>query len=361
MLAMAAKSMGYRVHVFSPESDSPAGQVADLEVVAAYEDLSKVREFAAAVDVLTFEFENVPSVASRAAAEKTTVRPSGDILHTTQHRLREKTFLQQSGFPVPPFRVIDSRADLQAAAVEIGFPGVLKTASFGYDGKGQRKILSLADLDPAYDALAPAQGIYEGFVNFAKEVSVVAARTVSGEFKAFPVFENVHAHHILDVTFAPADLPPSLAREATDLARRILEALNVVGLLTVELFVTHEGQLVVNELAPRTHNSGHLTLDACVTSQFEQQVRAVCGLPLGSVELLRPAAMANLLGDVWQGGEPDWRRALEDPWVKLHLYGKTEPRAGRKMGHLTALGENVQDAVARVRLARQRLSGSPEA
>jgi 5-(carboxyamino)imidazole ribonucleotide synthase len=232
---------------------------------------------------------------------------------------------------------------------------VLKTAAFGYDGKGQMKLREAAQLPEAFAALRGAEGIYEAFVDFDKEVSVVAARTLTGEFRAFPVFENTHANHILDVTFAPAAIGAKLAKEAVDLTEGILETLDVVGLLTVEMFVTRDGRLLVNELAPRTHNSGHLTIDAATTSQFEQQVRAVCGLPLGSTELRQPAAMANLLGHLWQEGEPNWAAALEDPSVKLHLYGKREARIGRKMGHLTATAANAEEAVRRVTRARDRL------
>ena len=357
MFTIAARRLGYRVDIFSPDSDTPAGQVGDIEVVAPYEDLDRVREFARAVSVVTFEFENVPSATSRAAAEVVPVRPAGEVLHITQQRLREKTFLGAHGFPVTPFRRITTLDELEAAARDLGLPAVLKTASFGYDGKGQQKLRSVAELPEAFAALAGAEGIYEAFVDFSKEVSVIAARTSDGEFAAFPVFENAHADHILDVTFAPAAIPEALSGEAIRLARGILEALDVVGLLTVELFVTRDGRLLVNELAPRTHNSGHLTIDACVTCQFEQQLRAVCGLPLGSTELRRPAAMANLLGDIWiaAGGEPDWAAALSDPLVKLHLYGKASPRKGRKMGHLTATGATVEEAVQRVRTARARL------
>ena len=357
MFTIAARRLGYRVDIFSPDSDTPAGQVGDVEVVSPYEDLDRVRAFARAVSVVTFEFENVPSATSRAAAEVVPVRPAGEVLHITQQRLREKTFLGSHGFPVTPFRRITTLAELEAAARDLGLPAVLKTASFGYDGKGQQKLRSVAELPEAFAALAGAEGIYEAFVDFSKEVSVIAARTSDGGFAAFPVFENAHADHILDVTFAPAAIPEAMSVEAVRLARGILEALDVVGLLTVELFVTRDGRLLVNELAPRTHNSGHLTLDACVTCQFEQQLRAVCGLPLGSTELRRPAAMANLLGDIWiaAGGEPDWSAALSDPWVTLHLYGKASPRKGRKMGHLTATGATVEEAVQRVRAARARL------
>lgn len=357
MLAIAARQLGYRVHVYSPDSHTPAGQVSDLEVVAPYEDLDRVREFARGVDVVTFEFENVPSATSRVCAEVTPVRPDGEVLHVTQHRLREKTFLQSHGFPVTPFRRITTLTDLQQAARDLGLPAVLKTASFGYDGKGQQKLRSSEELPQAFEALQGAEGIYEAFVDFEKEISVVAARTSDGGLATFPVFENTHAHHILDVTFAPANLSRKQTQDAEDLARGILDALKVVGLLTVEMFLTRDGRVLVNELAPRTHNSGHLTLDACVTSQFEQQLRSVCGLPLGSTQLRRPAAMANLLGDVWidAGGTPDWAAALKDPDIKLHLYGKKEPRRGRKMGHLTAVANTPEEAIEKVRVARARL------
>ncbi len=355
MLALAARNMGYRVHVYSPESESPAGQVADREVVAAYEDLRQVRDFAKSVDVLTFEFENVPSVASQAAEEVALVRPAGRVLHVTQQRLREKTFLRDNGFPTAPFARVSTLVEMELAVAEIGLPGVLKTAAFGYDGKGQQKVLSSSEVAPAFQGLNGQEGIYEGFIRFEKEISVVAARSRSGEFLAFPVFENAHANHILDVTFAPAAISDSLAARAAELARGILEALDVVGLLTVEMFVTRDGCLLVNELAPRTHNSGHLTIDACVTSQFEQQLRAVCGLPLGSAAMKSPAAMANLLGDLWSAGEPRWHQALQDPSVKLHLYGKAQARPGRKMGHLTVMATSVEEAALKVRNARRAL------
>ena len=355
MFALAARELGYRIIVYSPDNDSPAGQIGDREYSCAYDDLDKIREFARQVQVVTFEFENVPSATTAAAAEFAPVRPDGLVLHVTQNRLREKTFLEGNGFPVTPFRRITSPQDLQAAVRDLGLPAVLKTADFGYDGKGQTKLSKENDLEAAWNGLKGAEGIYEAFVSFEKEISVVAARTLRGEFAAFPVFENTHANHILDVTFAPAAIDVRLHREAIDLAAGILQKLDVVGLLTVEMFVTTDGRLLVNELAPRTHNSGHLTIDACVTSQFEQQVRAVCGLPLGSTELRKAAAMANLLGHLWANGEPKWSAALEDPFVKLHLYGKAQARVGRKMGHLTATADTTQEAVDRVVKARLRL------
>lgn len=355
MFALAARSLGYRIVIFSPECAPPAGPVADREYVAEYADLEKIREFAHGVEVVTFEFENVPAAATRAAAEFVPVRPDGHVLHITQNRLREKNFLHQNGFPVTPFRPINSLRDLESAARELGLPGVLKTADFGYDGKGQVKLNAPAQFAAAVEGLKGAEGIFEAFVDFEKELSVIAARTATGESAVFPVFENVHARHILDVTFAPAVLGGGMAEEACALAGGILEKLNVVGLLTVELFLSRSGKILVNELAPRTHNSGHLTIDACVTSQFEQQVRAVCGLPLGSTVLRQPAAMANLLGHLWRDGEPDWQAALDDPAIKLHLYGKTVARDGRKMGHLTATASTVAEAVKRVTAARERL------
>lgn len=355
MLAIAARELGYRIMTYSPEVDTPTGDISDKEFSFSYDDLEKIREFAKKVQVVTFEFENVPSATTTAAAEFVPVRPDGQVLHVTQHRLREKSFLSENGFPVTPFRRITSLDDLEKAARELGVPAVLKTASFGYDGKGQQKILSAKECGAAFEALKGQEGIYEAFVDFEKELSVVGARSLDGSIQAFPVFENRHSNHILDVTFAPADIGPRLAKEAIKVAEGILEKLNVVGLLTVEMFLTKSGKILVNELAPRTHNSGHLTIDACVTSQFEQQVRAICGLPLGSTELKQPAAMANLLGHLWVKGEPNWAAALNDPTIKLHLYGKNEARMGRKMGHLTATAKSTAEAVERVVKARERL------
>lgn len=359
MFAIAARRMGYRVHTFSPDSDTPTGQVADVEITAAYEDLEAVRRFASQVDVVTFEFENVPSATAAAAAALKPVRPAGEVLHITQHRLREKLFLSRNGFPVALFRHIRSGEELPAALAELGCPAILKTAGFGYDGKGQIKIEAAADAPAAWARMQPAEAVLEECIDFACELSVVAARGHDGAFAHYGAVENRHARHILDVTTAPAEVPPAVAAEAVAIARGVLDALQVVGVLCVEFFLTRAGRLLINELAPRPHNSGHFTFDACVTSQFEQQLRAVCGLPLGSTEQLRPAAMANLLGDLWRYGEPDWVAAAAAPNVKLHLYGKLEPRPGRKMGHLTAMADSAsaaRDAVlaARAALARER-------
>jgi 5-(carboxyamino)imidazole ribonucleotide synthase len=355
MFAMSARRLGYRVHTLAPEHDTPTGQIADVEVVASYDDVDRIREFARAVDVVTFEFENVSAAAAAAAESCAVVRPSGHALEIAQHRIREKTFLRDHGLPVTPFAPVRTEADVHAAVERIGRPAVLKTAALGYDGKGQVAIAAGGDALAAWDTVGRTEAIYEAFIDLECEISVVAARGLDGTIVHFVPFENVHRHHILDISMAPAHVSPAIAAEAVAAAHGVLEALDYVGILCVEFFVSRGGRLLINELAPRPHNSGHLTFDACVTSQFEQQVRAVCGLSLGSTELLRPAAMANLLGDLWAEREPDWAAALALPDVKLHLYGKTTPKRGRKMGHLTALGPTAEAARRRVLEARAAL------
>jgi 5-(carboxyamino)imidazole ribonucleotide synthase len=354
MFAISARRMGYRVHTYSPDRDSPTGQIADVEIDAPYEDLDRVRQFAAAVDVVTFEFENVPAPTAAAAAECTLVRPAGEVLHTTQHRLREKTFLLDRGFPVTRFEPIVREGDLCRMIPGFG-PAILKTAGFGYDGKGQYRVQTLAQAETAWEAMGRQEAVLEAIVDFEAELSVVGVRGVDGQCVFYAPSCNHHVAGILDISFSPAPFGQQVAKDAIAIAQGILEELNVTGVLCVEFFLTRDGALLVNELAPRPHNSGHLTIDACVTSQFEQQLRSVCGLPLGSTEMPRPAAMANLLGDVWSGGEPQWEAALSLPEVKLHLYGKSEPRAGRKMGHLTATAATAQAAERLVRDARSRL------
>ncbi|HUQ95012.1 MAG TPA: 5-(carboxyamino)imidazole ribonucleotide synthase [Bryobacteraceae bacterium] len=355
MFAIAARRMGYRVHTFSPDSDTPTGQVSDLEICAPYDDLDAVRRFAGNVSAVTFEFENVPAPTAAAAAECAPVRPAGSVLHTTQHRIREKTFLTAAGLPVTPYRIVDTIGDLREALGELGCPSILKTADFGYDGKGQFRINEAEQAAEAWKAIGARQAVLEAFVPFVKEVSLVAARSVDGAFAHYGLIENEHRRHILDVSLSPARVPAAVERRAEELARAVLEALDVVGVLCVEFFVTQNGELLINELAPRPHNSGHLTFDACVTSQFEQQLRAVCGLPLGCTKRLCPAAMANLLGDLWSKGEPDWASVAAFPNVKVHLYGKMEARPGRKMGHLTALGSTPEEALQMVMAARAKL------
>jgi len=358
MFAIAARQLGYRVHVLSPDDDTPTGQVADLEIRAAYDDLDAVASFARGVSVVTFEFENVPAATTAACERFAPVRPGGNVLHTTQNRRREKTFLKDAGIPVTPFWSVHSPGDLQVALAQTGCPAVLKTADWGYDGKGQAKLASAADIDRVWPRFAGGESILESFIDFQCEISVVGARGADGSFVAYGPMQNSHANHILDVSFAPAAVKPSVAAEAIEIAREILRRLEVVGVLCVEFFVDRHDRLLVNELAPRPHNSGHLTIDACTTCQFEQQVRAVCGLPLGSPRQHRAAAMANLLGELWQAGPPNWSAALAQNDVKLHLYGKAAPRIGRKMGHLTALADTADEAVQRVHAARQALASA---
>jgi len=356
MFAIAARRMGYRVEVFTPEEDSPAGQFADLTRIADYTNEAAVRRFAGDVDVITFEFENIPIETVEWCAHEREVRPAGAILHIAQNRLREKNFLASAGVPLAPFRAVRSAHELASAMEQIGRPAILKTAAFGYDGKGQQTINAREDFDEIWSASSADELVLEGAIDFEKELSIIVARGPDGAMATFPTCENIHRNHILDLTVVPARVHESVEREAAQLACGIAEKLELVGLLAVEMFLKGSGELLVNELAPRPHNSGHWTIEACATSQFEQQVRAVCGLPLGATEILRPAAMANLLGDVWQGGEPDWGKALALEGVHLHLYGKSEPRPRRKMGHLTAFGANADEAIARVTKARSELN-----
>ena len=360
MFAISARRMGYRVHTYSPDRDSPTGQIADVEIDASYDDLDRVRQFASAVDVVTFEFENVPAATAEAAALCALVRPAGDVLHTTQHRLREKTFLRKHGFPVTAFEAIRHESDLRRAMLGFG-PAILKTAGFGYDGKGQFRVKSLAEAEAAWDAMGRQEAVLEAVVDFEAEISVVGVRGENGDCAFYAPSFNEHVNGILDVSSSPVPFERDVSRRAVEITRGLLEQLHMTGVLCVEFFLTREYELLVNELAPRPHNSGHLTIDACITSQFEQQLRAVCGLPLGSTEALRPAAMANLLGDLWSRGEsnktePNWIEAIALPDVKLHLYGKTEARPGRKMGHLTATADTATQAEQIVRAARSRLA-----
>jgi 5-(carboxyamino)imidazole ribonucleotide synthase len=356
MFAIAARRMGYRVHTFSPEEDTPTGQVADVEVVADYEDLEALRAFARHVDVVTFEFENVPIDAIDAIEALVPVRPCGAALHTAQQRAREKQFLADRGFPTAPFGRAASLDELWDAVARVGTPAVIKTAAFGYDGKGQHKVTTPADVEHIWTAIGHQEAVVEKFISLQTEVSVIGVRGLDEEIAQYQPFENRHRDHILDVTTVPAAISPALAARAAEITRAILEELQYIGVLCVEFFVDTDGEILVNELAPRPHNSGHLTFDAAVTSQFEQQVRAICGLPLGSTKLLgTAAAMANLLGELWEDGEPNWAAASRFADVKLHLYGKSQPRRGRKMGHMTAMGRTADDALDRVISARDAL------
>ena len=360
MFAIAARRMGYRVHTLEPAPDSPAGQISDLEITAAYDDLGKLEEFARGVDVITFEFENIPSASLDRVARIRPVRPRPEVLHICQNRAREKEFLARNNFPIAGYRVVESAAEAAAEAAALGVPCGRTTGDFGYDGKGQSKLGSAADASDAWAALGAPRAVIEEWIDFRCEISVVCARDASGRVECFPPCENLHRNHILQRSVVPARIDPSIAREAELLAVRIARALDVVGVLAVEFFVRRDGALLVNELAPRPHNSGHFSFDACATSQFEQQLRAVCGLPLGSPRLLSPVVMVNLLGDAWQNGEPDWPALLSDPDVKLHLYGKSEVRAGRKMGHFCVLKPTVEEAVEAADEAAARLFGRAE-
>jgi len=356
MFAISARRLGYRVHVLSPDDDTPTGQVADLEIRASYDDLDAIAAFARGVSVVTFEFENVPAATTAAAEKFAPVRPGGNVLHVSQNRLREKTFLKNAGIPVTPFLPVRSAGELAEGVQHFGVPCVLKTADWGYDGKGQVRIESLEEAAKVWPQFVGKEAILEQFIGFVSEVSVIGVRGLDGSFVSYGPIRNSHANHILDVSVMPAGVSEKVAQRAVEITREIFGRLEVVGVLCVEFFLDHNDELLVNELAPRPHNSGHLTIDACTTCQFEQQVRSVCGLPLGSPRQHRPAAMANLLGDLWNSGAPVWQRALTLADVKLHLYGKAEPRPGRKMGHLTALADTPQEAAERVITARASLS-----
>lgn len=332
MTALAAARLGYRCHIFTPEADSPAAQVAAAVTVAAYEDHAALAAFAEAVDVVTLEFENVPVPSVEFLAARVPVRPGARALAVAQDRVSEKSFFN-SFAETAPWRAVDSLEALRAAVAEIGTPAVLKTTRLGYDGKGQAKILADTDLAEAWAAIGRAPAILEGFVTFEREVSVIVARGADGAWATYCPVENEHRNHILDITTAPAPIPDAVAARAMEIAHRAAEDLDLVGLLAVEMFVTADGRVLVNEMAPRPHNSGHWTMDAAFTDQFEQLVRAVCGLPLGSAERRCDAVMKNLLGD----DAADWRTILADPRARLHLYGKAEARPGRKMGHVNYL------------------------
>ena len=389
MFAQAAQSLGYRVHVYEPQAGCPAGAVANREVNASYEDAGALLEFARGVDVVTYEFENIPAAALAGIAAVVPLHPRADVLHTTQNRQREKAWLRANGFPhVAYAEALDG--DIAAAVGQVGLPCVVKTADFGYDGKGQMKLTTAADLEQAVAIFRGRRCVVEAWCEFTCELSVIVARSSAGETRAFPVAENIHTHHILDFSIVPARVTAEVAVRAEALAEQIAAKLGVVGLLAVELFLTTAGELVVNELAPRPHNSGHWSLDGCETSQFEQHVRAVCGLPLGGVAVREPTVMVNILGDAWYApaadevdqagagavcegaganeaargdtkgaGErprfPNWSAVLAEPRAKLHLYGKSEPRRARKMGHFTVRAADVETALARARELKARL------
>ncbi|MEM7121658.1 MAG: 5-(carboxyamino)imidazole ribonucleotide synthase [Pseudomonadota bacterium] len=334
MAALAAAPLGYRCHVFCPDADSPAEQVADKATVAPYDDAEALDRFASEVDVITYEFENLPTEAFARMGQKAPVRPHWRCLETTQHRVTEKDFINAQGIGTAPYQLVRGPDELATALEAIGTPAVLKTTRLGYDGKGQVGIGDGDDPAEAWTAMNGDEGVLEGFVGFRCEVSAIIARGLDGKTAAFDVVENRHANHILATTTAPASISDDLAREAQAMAATLASALDLVGLLAVEMFVTSDDRLLVNELAARPHNSGHWSIDACHASQFEQFVRAVCGLPLGDPTRHSDAVMTNLLGD----DIDQWQTLVAEPNAHLHLYGKAEARPGRKMGHVTRVG-----------------------
>lgn len=333
MMALAAANLGYRTHIFTPEKSSPAEFVSHRITIASYEQKTALFDFAANVDVITFEFENIPVRTLDSLAKQVPVHPSPNALYIAQNRIREKQFVQELGFETAPFRKVTSFDDFERASKEIGKPGILKTTELGYDGKGQFLVEPGSSLESIYEEFSTPSGIYEGFVPFVKELSVIIARNAKGQVEAYPLVENIHRQGILRQTTAPANVDSKLHSKAKEMATAIANRLDLVGLLAIECFVTPDSRLIFNEMAPRPHNSGHWTMDGCVTSQFEQHIRAICGLPLGSVEVITPVVMENLIGDECFKVE----EILQDPRAKLHLYGKLTARQGRKMGHVNRL------------------------
>ncbi|MFZ5558317.1 MAG: 5-(carboxyamino)imidazole ribonucleotide synthase [Pseudomonadota bacterium] len=358
MFTMAAQSMGYRVAVLDPGDDSPAGSVADEHIRADYTDPDGLRRMAATCRAATTEFENVPADALRFLAAHCVVSPAAESVAVAQDRIHEKQFLRRAGFDTAPFAVIRAAADA-AAAERALFPGIVKVSRFGYDGKGQASVADAAEALSAWQSMGGEPCVLERRIDLAAEVSVVVARDFAGQVVTFPVAENHHRHGILDVSIVPARVPEAVAARAREAAIGVARTLDYRGVLCVEFFVDHGGRLLVNEIAPRPHNSAHYTIDACVTSQFEQQVRVLAGLPLGDTTLHCPAVMVNLLGDAWTRGEPDWTRVLSHPRAKLHLYGKRDARAGRKMGHFTVLADRREDALATALAIRDELAAAP--
>ena len=356
MFVTAARSMGYEVIVLDPDAHSPAGGLASEHLARAYDDHQALDYLAGHCAVVTTEFENIPAHTLAYLARSVAVHPSADALQIAQHRLREKDFFRAQGLDTAAFLAIDSEADIDNAR-DFEFPAILKTSTLGYDGKGQVVCERFEDLAAAFQRVGASACVLEQRIELACEVSVVLGRSLSGEVSCFPIAENRHANGILDVTLVPAAISDSLADKALDAATRIANGLDYCGVLAVEFFISTDGRVLVNEMAPRPHNSGHYTNDACVTSQFEQQVRMVCDLPAGSTHLHSPVAMLNLLGDIWPSdGIPAWDEVLQQDLAKLHLYGKKEARPGRKMGHINCLGASREDTIALPEKVRQLLA-----
>ena len=357
MFAVAASRLGYKVIVYAPETEAPAGEVSHKHICAPYEDEERLLQFAREVQVISLEFENIPVATLERVSELAPVRPGPKVLGISQHRIKEKSTLQDAGFLVTPFLPVEPNADLRGIAETLGLPIVLKTVQFGYDGKGQRIVRSVEELEAARVALGNGPLIAEKMIDFRAEVSILVARNPNGETVVYPLVENEHRHHILDVTRCPVS--PTLAhldQQAQQIALGVADTLQLEGLLCIEFFVAGD-QLMINEIAPRPHNSGHWSIEGCVTSQFEQQVRAVCNLPLGSTSLVAPCAMVNILGDLWGNSSPKWKLAMEEPRTYLHLYGKSKAAMGRKMGHITQLAESSTIASENLRKLRDHMKG----
>lgn len=345
MFTTAAQTMGYKVIVLDPDKDSPAGIIADQHICAAYNDETALTQLAAECAAISTEFENIPATTLAFLEQRTVVHPSSQALAKTQNRNVEKNFIRSQGIATVPFVSIYRRDDLAKAAEQIQFPAILKVATFGYDGKGQ---VVCQDLDAAYaafDSMDQKECVLEQRIDLQREISVVLARSESGDISAFPVAENIHVNGILHSTMVPSNASTGLTQAAIEKASNIAEGLDYVGTLAVEFFISQQDEVIANEIAPRPHNSGHYTLDACPTSQFEQQVRMLCGLPGGDVSLQSPVVMINLLGDVWGQSQPNWDKLLAEPSIKLHLYGKKAARPGRKMGHFNVLADNTEAAM----------------
>jgi 5-(carboxyamino)imidazole ribonucleotide synthase len=359
MFTLQARTMGYGVVVLDPDHQSPAGDVASRHIRAPYDDTAGLSELAASCAAVTTEFENVPAATLEYLGRSAIVRPPVEAVAITQDRVAEKTFLHSHGFATAPFKPVRDRSELVEALGSIPLPALLKTSRLGYDGKGQATIDSAESGASAFDRLGGVPCILESRLKLERELSVIVARGADGDVVPFPVAENRHHAGILETSVVPARIPEALARQACELATGVAVAMAYVGVLGVELFVVNGGGLMVNEMAPRPHNSGHYTMDACSADQFEQQIRTLCGLPLARPWLLSPVAMINLLGDLWSGGEPRWEEALKRPGVRLHLYGKAEPRPGRKMGHLNCLAPDPEQALAIALETRDALRACP--
>ncbi|MDP1558572.1 MAG: 5-(carboxyamino)imidazole ribonucleotide synthase [Nitrosomonas sp.] len=356
MFIMAAQSMGYQVTVLDPSRDSPAGHVADRFLCADFSDKTALRELGTTCAGVTTEFENIPADSLSFLAEYCIVSPDADSVAIAQNRIMEKQFLVTNGFPVAAFAVIQSGNAVSPDTHPELFPGILKVSRFGYDGKGQVRVSNKAELDAAFSSMKGESCVFEQLLPLRSEISVIVARGFDDELSVFPVAENRHVQGILDVSIVPASVPREIIQQASEATIRVAEKLDYRGILCVEFFILADGRLLINEIAPRTHNSGHYTIDACMTSQFEQQVRTLCGLPLGSTKLLSAAVMVNLLGDLWQQKEPDWKQVLQHTNTKLHLYGKREARPGRKMGHYTVLDTTAEAALQQALRIKQLLS-----